>query len=252
MRKLVIELIFMLAATPCITADPGGNNLILIYTKNGEGYVHENIAASVAALKKICSEEGYSTEVSDLPAVFKRDNLARYAAIIFSNTNNEGFDTEDQKKAFQEFIRSGGGFMAIHSASGSERQWPWYWALVGGKFMRHPAYQEFDVLVTDTIHPSTIPLPHRWRVSDECYFSNHLNPDIHVLLSVDLNTIEDEGKTEYPGETFGEQFPLCWCHTFDGGREWYTALGHDPETYKDPLFIEHLRGGLRWVLRTGD
>jgi uncharacterized protein len=122
--------------------------------------------------------------------------------------------------------------------------------MVGGKFLRHPPHQEFDVLVTDPSHPSTVHLPGRWTVRDECYYSYHLNPDIHVLLSADMNTIEDAQKSEYPGETFGTQFPLCWCHEFEGGRQWYTALGHDIEFYEDPLFVQHLRGGLLWVLDT--
>lgn len=224
--------------------------LVLIYTKNGEGYVHDNIAASVASLEKICGEEGILTEVSDDPSVFTSENLARYDALIFSNTNNKGFDTDDQKKAFQEYIRGGGGFVAIHSSNATERDWSWYRAMVGGKFLRHPPHQEFDVLVTDASHPSTAHLPKRWTVQDECYYSYHLNPDIHVLLSVDLSTVEDEQKAEYPGETFGQLFPLCWCHEFEGGRQWYTALGHDSWFYEDPLFVEHLRGGILWALDT--
>jgi type 1 glutamine amidotransferase len=229
----------------CHPAEPAS---ILIYTRNGEGYVHDNIAASVAALEKICEAEGMVTEVSDDPAVFTPANLIRFDALIFANTNNEGFDTEAQKKAFQEYIRGGGGFVAIHSANATERDWPWYRAMVGGKFLRHPPHQEFDVLVTDPAHPSTAHLPARWTVRDECYYSYHLNPGIHVLLSADLNTIEDGQKSEYPGEVFGTQFPLCWCHEFEGGKQWYTALGHDISFYEDPLFVEHLRGGLLWVL----
>ena len=141
--------------------------------------------------------------------------------------------------------------MAIHSANATARDWPWYWAMVGGKFIRHAPHQEFDVLLTDANHPSTSHLPERWTIKDECYYSFQLNPDIHVLLSADLSTIEDEGKAEYPGETFGQQFPLCWCHEFEGGRQWYTALGHDPWFYEDPLFVEHLRGGLIWSM-TGE
>jgi type 1 glutamine amidotransferase len=229
--------------------------MVLIYTKNGEGengqgYVHENIGASVEALEKICAEEGFETEVSDLPGVFTSEKLETFDLIIFSNTNNEGFDTDAQRKAFQEYIRSGGRFAAIHSANASERQWPWYWSMVGGKFIRHAPHQEFDVLVTDPDHPSTRHLQERWTVTDECYYSYQLNPDIHVLLSADMNTVEDEGKVEYPGETFGTQFPLCWCHEFEGGRQWYTALGHDPGFYQDPVFVEHLRGGLLWLLQS--
>jgi uncharacterized protein len=248
MKRLSLILIFVLFMLRLLPGMSGEGKRILIYTKNGEGYVHENIAASVAALEKICAGAGIETEVSDQPSVFTPENLERFDAIVFCNSNNEGFDTQAQREAFQEFIRSGGGFAAIHSANATERQWPWYWALVGGKFVRHPPHQEFDVLVTDPDHPSTRHLPSRWTVSDECYYSNELNPDIHVLLSADLTTVEDEERDTYPGETFGQQFPLCWCHHFEGGRQWYTALGHDPEFYGDALFVQHLRGGILWIL----
>jgi len=248
MKKLVFGFLLIFGYTLAFAGIRGDEKRVLIYTKNGEGYVHENIAASVAAMEKICTEEGILTEVSDLPSVFTSENLKRYDAIIFSNSNNEGFDTKEQKKAFQDFIRSGGGFMAIHSANATEREWPWYWAMVGGKFIRHAPHQEFDVLVTDPDNPSTSHLPARWTIKDECYYSFQLNPDIHVLLSADMTTVEDEGKDEYPGETFGQLFPLAWCHQFEGGRQFYTALGHDPWVYEDPLFVEHLRGGLKWVM----
>jgi type 1 glutamine amidotransferase len=248
MRKVIFGFLLTFGFTLAFAGIQGDEKRVLIYTKNGEGYVHENIAASVEAMKKICAEEGILTEVSDQPSVFTSENLERYDAIIFSNSNNEGFDTREQKKAFQEYIRSGGGFMAIHSANATEREWPWYWAMVGGKFIRHAPHQEFDVLVTDPDNPSTAHLPARWTIKDECYYSFQLNPDIHVLLSADMTTVEDEGKDEYPGETFGQQFPLAWCHQFEGGRQFYTALGHDPWFYEDPLFVEHLRGGLLWTM----
>jgi type 1 glutamine amidotransferase len=248
MKKLVLGLLTLSIYLCSCTAIDGDEKRVLIYTKNGEGYVHDNIAASVEALEKICAGEGFKTDVSEDPSVFTPENLERYAAIVFSNSNNEGFDTQEQKNAFQAYIRAGGGFMAIHSANATERQWPWYWALVGGKFVSHPPHQEFVVVRTDSTHLSTRHLPQRWTVKDECYYSNQLNPDIHVLLSVDLTTLEDEGKAEYPGEVFGQQFPLAWCHEFEGGRQFYTALGHDSWFYEDPLFVEHLRGGLLWVM----
>jgi uncharacterized protein len=248
MKKPAIFLLLALGSLQVFAAFEGDEKRVLIYTKNGEGYVHDNIAASVAALEKICAEEGILTDVSDQPSVFTNENLAQYDAIVFSNTNNKGFDNQAQKKAFQEYIRSGGGFAAIHSANATARDWPWYWAMVGGKFIRHAPHQEFDVLVTDPNHPSTAHLPARWTIKDECYYSFQLNPDIHVLLSADMTTVEDKGKDEYPGETFGQQFPLCWYHQFEGGRQWYTALGHDPWFYEDPLFVEHLKGGLLWIM----
>ncbi len=224
---------------------------VLIYTKNeiGEGkYVHDNIAASVAALQKICDENDIVSDVSDDPALFTAKNLKKYDAIVFSNTNNKAFDTQEQRDAFQQFIRSGGGFMGIHSACASERDWPWFWAMIGGKFVRHPKLQEFDIVVIDPDHPATAHLGKVWHWQDECYLTDHLNPDFHVLLAADLTTVEDDKLDEYPGSVFGSLFPLAWCHEFDGGRQFYTALGHKIEYYSDPNFVEHLRGGLLWVL----
>lgn len=68
------------------------------------------------------------------------------------------------------------------------------------------------------------------------------------MLSADLTTVEDKKKAEYPGVIFGDYFPLCWSHEFEGARQWYTTLGHDAETYNDPTFRKHLRGGILWVL----
>ena len=225
---------------------------VLIYTKNGKGFVHDNIPASIKALQEICAEMGIAADTTTDPAAFTPGNLKQYDALIFSNTNNKVFDDESQRKALQEYIRGGGGFVGIHSANATERDWPWMWAMVGGKFVRHAHHQKFVVVVTDPHHPSTSFLPARWKVNDECYYSNELNPDIHVLLSADLTTVEDKGRDEYPGRTFGDLFPLCWCHTWDGGREWYTALGHDASFYSDPLFRKHLAGGIRWAIGKDD
>ena len=104
----------------------------------------------------------------------------------------------------------------------------------------------------DKRHPSTSFLPDVWKIKDdECYYMKHLNPAVNVLLAADLTTVEDEKKDEYPGDTFGNSFPLAWYHSFDGGRQWYTALGHKPEHYSDPAFLRHLLGGICWALRIG-
>ena len=227
---------------------------VLIFTKNGltlngeKGYVHENITNSIKALKEICEAENIDFDNSEDALLFNKATLSKYDAIIFSNSNNEVFDNENQKVAFQNYIKGGGGFIGIHSANAVERDWPWYWALVGGKFVRHAPHQEFDVVVVDKNHPSTNFLDRVWKVKDECYYSNNLNPDINVLLASDLRTVEDKKKVEYPNDIFGNYFPLCWSNEFEGARQWYTALGHDAETYDDPIFRKHLRGGILWVL----
>lgn len=221
---------------------------VLVYTKNGEGYVHENIPYSVEAIQKLGRENGFMVDVSDDPAFFTDENLKQYDGLIFSNTNNEAFDTASQRAALQEYVRNGGGFMGIHSASGSERDWPWFSKLIGGNFERHAPRQDFTVEIIDSAHPSTSSLPARWEIiDDECYYLKELNPKMSVLVTADLTTVTDEQSEEYPGTTFGDQFPISWSQEFDGGRQWYTSLGHRPEHYSDPHFVTHLLGGIRWI-----
>ena len=138
---LVISGIFLFLAAFSLYADKPGSGIkkkhALIYTKNGKGYVHKNIPASIKALKEICNEMNIVADATEDPAAFTPENLKKYDVLIFSNTNNEVFDNETQKKALQNYIRHGGGFVGIHSANATERNWPWMWAMVGGKFVRH-------------------------------------------------------------------------------------------------------------------
>lgn len=218
------------------------------YTPDGKGYVHQNIAASVQAIRELGNENGFSADASDDPAVFTRANLKQYRAIVFSNSNNEAFSDDAQREAFKHYIQSGGGFAGIHSASGSERKWPYFWSVIGGKFVRHPKLQTFTVRVKDSTHPATRSLPAEFVWEDECYYLDNLNPAIRPLLVTDPARIEDPKKSEYPGGRFGDSLPLAWFQTFDGGRQFYTALGHKIEHYADPLFRGHLAGGIDWVI----
>jgi type 1 glutamine amidotransferase len=226
---------------------------VLVYTRNhvtnGKGFVHDNIPNSIEAIKKIGAEDGFDVDASEDPGVFTPDNLKQYSAIIFSNANNEAFETVAQRDAFRRYIRGGGGFVGIHSASGSEREWPWYWALLGGKFHHHPKIQPFEVRVVESNHPATRDLPATFTWDDECYFLENLNKNTHPLLVVDPNKVDDPKKKEYPGDDrFGDAMPLAWYHEFEGGRSFYTALGHKKEHYQDPTLVKHIRGGILWAM----
>ncbi len=222
---------------------------VLTYTRNGptadgkKGFVHDNIAANVALIEKLGKENGFAVDVSDDPTVFTDAKLKSYRVIIFANSNNEAFATEEQRVAFQRFIRAGGGFVGIHSACGSERKSPWFWALLGGTFVRHPKLQPFTIQVVDTKHPSTAHLGETWRWSDEFYFLREMPKDLHVLLAGDLSTLDDKQKPKDQKTS-----PLAWCHEFEGGRSWYTALGHKKEYYSDPKFQQNILGGILWAM----
>lgn len=246
--KIKLLLLTFFLGLSIVFANPPVEKRILVYTKNGKGYVHKNIAASVDALKKIGEANNLIVDVSDDPAIMTTENLAKYNCLVFSNTNNEVFDTEEQRQAFAAYIHRGGAFVGIHSSSGSERAWPWFTAMIGGAFKKHPAFQSFEIKVIDKNHPSTLKLPEVWTKEDECYYRDELNPNIKILLAADLRTVKDPEKATYPGRIFGDYFPLAWYHEFEGARVFYTALGHDTKDYTDPVYLEHIRGGILWAL----
>ena len=218
---------------------------VLVYIKNGNGYVHENRAAGVAAIQQLGTQHGFSVTVSENPADFNETNLKQYNLVVFNNTNNEVFDTDEQKVAFMRYVQAGGGFVGIHSATGTERNWPWFKRLIGASFLRHAKHQPFKEIIIDADHPSTSFLPKLWQRDDECYFFKEYNPDIRVLIVHDLGPLDDKDKPTYYG---GNSSPSVWCHEFDGGRQWYTSLGHDIATYATAEFQQHIMGGIVWVV----
>lgn len=226
---------------------------VLVYTRNytpdGKGYVHDNIASSVEAIKKMGAEKGFAVDASDDPAVFTDANLKQYAALVFSNSNNQAFTTDAQREAFRHYIEAGGGFVGIHSASGSERDWPYFQSVLGGKFAEHPVMQTFTVEVVDPKFPAVMGLPQKFAWTDECYFIDHLNPDIHPVLVTDRTKLSSLDKMKSDAASFPNRLPLAWWHEFDGGREFYLALGHNKEEYAKPLLYGVIEGGILWAMK---
>jgi type 1 glutamine amidotransferase len=174
--------------------------------------------------------------------------LKQYNALVFLNTNNEVFLNDTQRDAFKQYIESGGGLVGVHSASTSAPDWPYFASVLGGKFVRHPHQQQFVVRVKDADFPATRKLPATFEWNDECYLIDHLNPDIHVLLVTDYSKLDDPDKAKHPDETYGDSIPLSWYHQFDGGREYYLALGHNKEDYSNPILYDQILNGILWAL----
>jgi len=219
---------------------------MLVFTKNGEGYIHDNIQASVDMFLELAENEQFTVDVTDNSAVFATPALQQYDVIIFSNTNNDVFDTQAEREGLVQFVRSGKGVMGVHIACGTEREWGWFTQMMGGTFDFHPQFQEFPVWVVDSLHPSVSNVPSPWIVKDELYIMKEMNPTIHILMVSDFSSPDFKFSEPMP-DTFGNVFPCVWCNTFDGGRQWFTALGHDKNDYFNPIFIRHILGGLEWV-----
>lgn len=247
LKKLLFVVACVYSSALCAQDIVWSEVKVLVYTKNGEGFIHDNIANSVQAIQAIGKAQGFAVDVSDNPKDFTDANLKQYDALIFSNTNNDVFENDQQRIALMRYVQAGGGFVGIHSASGTERKWPWFKQLLGGTFDWHEPGQPFTVHIIDEQHPSVKHLPSSWkRIKDECYYLKEMEVNLHVIAVNDLTTI-DELRERRP-TTFGNKFPSVWCHEFDGGRSWYTSLGHQKEDYLQKDLRQHILGGIQWVI----
>ncbi|HYD39241.1 MAG TPA: ThuA domain-containing protein [Anaeromyxobacter sp.] len=210
---------------------------VLVFSRTAD-YRHDSIPAATEALARLADADGLHAAATEDPADLSPERLARAAAVVFVSTSGEVLDRRAHD-ALQAYVRAGGGFLGIHGASASNYGWPWYQALVGAAFTQHPAEQAADVVREDARHPATSALPDRWRWTDEWYdFQASPRAHVRVLLSVDETTYEGGGMGDHP---------ISWCHDFEGGRSFYTALGHSIASWSDPLLLAHVRGALRWV-----
>lgn len=218
---------------------------ILIFSKTAE-FRHDSIPAAQAALRQLAAEHRWRADFTEDATLFTYERLTRYDAVIFLLTTGDVLNTQ-QEAAFERYIRAGGGFVGVHSASDTEYGWAWYGSLIGGhnnQQNKHSSVVSATIHVEDHTHPSTAGLPDRWTRTDEWYnFATNPRPQVHVLMTVDEAT--------YSGGTMGADHPIAWYHEYDGGRAWYTALGHTAESYREPLFLAHLWGGVEYAASRG-
>lgn len=211
---------------------------VLVFTRT-LAFRHDSIDEAVALVQSLGAANDFSVTHTENPTSFNEANLAQFEAVLFINTSGDVLDAA-QQTAFENYIRSGGGYAGVHSAADTEYAWAWYGELLGAYFANHPAIQAATIKVADKAHASTAHLPDRWVRTDEWYNYN-LNPrgDVHVLMTLDEST--------YAGGAMGFDHPISWYHYFDGGRSWYTGLGHTAGTYSEPLYQQHLLGGIRFA-----
>ena len=221
---------------------------ILVFTKNGPGYVHDNRMAAGACLNSIGKELGYQVHLTEEAKIFQEANLNRYSLIVFASTNNEVFENNQQRLAFRRYIENGGKFLGIHAALGTERNWLWFKQLLGGTFDTHPPFQPLSIQNTLSHHPSVLGLPSNWLKEDECYFLKEDYDKGLVLMEHRLDSIKDPGTTLELINKSGNKYPAVWTKIFDGGQIWITSLGHHIRDYTNPQFIRHLKQGVQFLL----
>jgi type 1 glutamine amidotransferase len=211
---------------------------ILVFSKTA-GFRHDSIAAGITAIRQQGTSRGFSVDASEDSSVFTDDSLARYKAVVFLSTTGDVLNTAEQA-AFERFIRRGGGFVGVHSASDTEYDWPFYGGLVGAYFAGHPAIQGATVQIEDAAHPATASLPRSWPRRDEWYnFRSNPRGRVNVLATLDEGT--------YTGGTMAPDHPIVWSHTYEGGRSFYTGLGHTQESFSETAFVDHLGRAILWA-----
>ncbi|WP_030815701.1 ThuA domain-containing protein [Streptomyces sp. NRRL F-2799] len=226
----------------CVTgpaaAKPTDTGRVLVFSKTA-GFRHDSIPDGIAAVQQLGATDGLTVDATEDATAFTTRNLRRYDAVVFLSTTGDVLNPA-QQRAFEGYIRQGGGYVGVHAAADTEYDWPFYGGLAGAWFDSHPAIQPAAVVVEDHAHPSTAALAARWERTDEWYnYRSNPRESAHVLASLD--------ESSYTGGTMNGDHPIAWCQSYQGGRAFYTGGGHTRESYADPAFRAHLLGGLRWA-----
>ncbi len=221
---------------------------VLLFSKTA-GWHHESILEGVTAIRGLARLHDFNvfwTEHAE--RVFNDTELRKYKAVIFLSTTGDALNDE-QQAAFERYIRAGGGFVGIHAAADTEYGWPWYTKMVGHMFHIHPAVQTATLQVEDRNFPGMDRFAKRFLFTEEWYeFDAARSSKLRYLLSVDETTYEPHAKWgPKEGKGMGKLHPIAWYQEYDGGRAFYTALGHLPATYGDANFMHHVYGGIYWA-----
>ena len=232
-----------LAACGGPAAAPGGSGpaagpvpyRVLVFTRT-TGFRHASIPTGIATVRALGAEDGFAVTATEDPGAFRPAELAGHRAVVFLSTTGDVLDPAG-RSALEAYVRGGGGFVGVHSASDTEYGWPFYAELVGARFAGHPPVQP----VTVRFRPGalTAGLPATWRVTDEPYNFRGRPRGVQVLATLDEST--------YSGGTMGADHPIAWTAEVGRGRSFYTGLGHPDAIYADPVFRTLLAAGIRYA-----
>ena len=217
-----------------------GKPKVLVFSKT-MAFKHASIPKGIAAIQKLGREHDFEVDSTTNAAYFEDDSLKQYSAVVFLSTTGNVLDYK-QEAAFERYIQAGGGFVGVHAATDTEYDWNWYGRLVGAYFNGHPSgTPEADFKIKDRSFIATDFFQDTiWHRTDEMYNFKKMNPDVHVLVTIDEST--------YDGGTNGDYHPMSWYHEYDGGRAFYTAMGHTDESFGDALYLKHLLGGIEYAI----
>ena len=219
----------------CLNCSSNNSYSVLVITET-KGWVHDSIESGLKLIQNIGNKNNFNVYHSDNSSVITYKNLKEIKTIIFLNTTEEIL-TDVEQKVMESFIKSGKGFVGVHAAADTEYNWQWYGKLVGAYYRNHPEVMNGKILTIN--HKITNHLDSEWEIEDEWYNFDYVNYNINILLHLD----EDS----YIGGEHPDYHPITWYHEYDGGRSFYTGLGHTKEVYDDERFIKLLEKGILYA-----
>ncbi|MBQ0794961.1 ThuA domain-containing protein [Zhongshania sp.] len=227
---------------------------VLVFTKTN-GFIHkEAIPVAKSVLSSLITEQGWQAYLTDNAAVHSPELLAQFDLIIWNNVSGDVL-TELQRDALRQWLEGGGGWLGIHASGGdSSYRWQWYVdTLVGAQFIghtMHPQFQDADVLVADPASPITQHLPSPWLVADEEWYAFAANPrdkGYEILLTVDESSYQVKGDSLFGSDHMPGEHPIAWRHALGKGRVLYSAIGHQPHTYRLADYQRFLVEAMHWL-----
>lgn len=212
---------------------------ILVFTKTN-GFRHASIDAGVPALWKMSKANNWTVTFTEDSTFFNDSNLEKMDVVVFFNTTQDVVGPAGQI-SFEKYINNGGGFVGIHAAADTEYDWPFYEQMLGAQFASHPKTQEATMKVyKEDPHLAIAHLGKTWTKVDEWYNFKKAVPEYaNILLELD--------ESSYTGKRMGIKHPIAWYHEFEGGRIFYTGLGHTPESFSNATYLKHLEEGIKWA-----
>ncbi len=242
------------------------------------GFRHDSIPTAEQTIQRLGEKTGlWSTDfvrtTAEMQTMMSDTALQKYDAVIFANTT--GVLPLPDPNGFLAYIRAGHGFIAMHAGSDTFHQWPgqksgvsMYAQMLGGEFRIHhnqcavrlqygdPHFPAIAPLLRHASKPSSAQLAsvdaggpsiatrNAWHIFDEIYLFKNFNPQrVHLLLYSIVHPNDGSANAEHPG-----LYPISWCRMYGHGRVFYTALGHRKRTWNDPLYQQHILGGIKWAL----
>tara|TARA_R110002096_G_scaffold4501_42_gene21340 strand:- start:6118 stop:7104 length:987 start_codon:yes stop_codon:yes gene_type:complete len=244
------------------TAEPKSARRILVFWLC-EGFIHRSIPYGNFMLQQMGEKTGaFQADLADDYSVFTAENLAKYDLILFNNTTRLKFPDENHRKAIMDFVSSGKGIAGIHAASDNFDNWPEALEMMGGIFNGHPwgAGGEWAFKLNDTGSPINEAFGNEgfWH-KDEIYQYNPKtyagDDSLRVLVSLDMSKsknisvlVKSKKNPVSEVEAKAREVPVSWIREYNGGRVYYSNLGHRNETNWHGPILQHYLDGIQYAL----